>query len=263
MTWLSLFRPKHTLSSVAFRLAEELHAGTISLDTGGPRLLKDLADTLERYSSDFTTLRVDVDRLTLLSAGMMYYFAAVIEDLEESVQMARDIRFTSEPYLATEMAIRLRRAHAFIPILDLGISDTGLNELRNLAPMLFVAADQRLSPLEELSLKFQLKASETLVGVYGRAKAALNTQIYGIFQEVVEVESSSQNDQNILLDNIRDSLRSLFNKRIEDLEATEATLKMALEQSHLTVRTQSNTSPGIQAPRYFSRRSTFWPFRRL
>ena len=105
--------------------------------------------------------------------------------------------------------------------------------------MLVVAAEQQLSPLEELDISFQLRASEPLLVLYDQSISLAWSYLKRDFWEWLR--TISEDLKRIASDRVHMALMDIQHERSSRIDATVATLRMALEQSHSIVRLQSSS----------------------
>ena len=100
--------------------------------------------------------------------------------------------------------------------------------------MLVVAAEQQLSPLEELEISFPLRASELLFVFHDQSISLAWSYLKRDCWEWLR--TISEDLKRIASDLVQMALMDIQHERSPRIDATVAPLRMALEQSHSIVR---------------------------
>jgi len=119
-----------------------------------------------------------------------------------------------------------------------------------------VAAEQQLSPLEELDISFQLRASELLFVFHDQSISLAWSYLKRDCWEWLR--TISEDLKRIASDLVQMALMDIQHERSSRIHATVAPLMMALEQSHSIVRLQSRSQSdkGTATTRFLNNHQT-------
>jgi hypothetical protein len=169
------------------------------------------------------------------------HYTRLLALLEGVNKVARQMRIASETTVFRDMPWLIRcidREVRLLPIIGGEVEAVRgpLSELLRLMPMLAIADEEQVSILEELSLMFQLRASELFLVVSKQAAAEAHRYIRTSLSDTLP--AARERTGRDLVNTLDMALMGPNTNQIGFAEARVATLQMAYEECRLTLRLQ-------------------------